>query len=168
MRDLLVAAGIRTHLDDREEHTPGWKYNEWELRGVPLRAEIGPRDVTKGQTVLVRRDNREKAFVSLDTVTQTVAELLESIQTGLFERASAFLADNTRVAADYDTFKEIMAGPRGFIEALWCGDEKTEAKRIQDETSATVRCLLTDRQPEGDCVICGKPAKHVAIFAKAY
>ena len=101
-------------------------------------------------------------------MTLAVKELLESIQTGLFERASAFLADNTRVVADYDAFKEIMAGPRGFIEAPWCGDETTEAKRIQDETSATVRCLLTDRQAEGDCVFCGKPAKHVAIFAKAY
>jgi len=168
LQDMLAAAGIRTHLDDREEHTPGWKYNEWELRGVPLRAEIGPRDVTKGQTVLVRRDNREKVFVALETVTQAVAELLESIQAGLFERASAFLAENTRVPSDYDAFKEIMAGPRGFIEAPWCGDEETETKRIQEETSATLRCLLTDREPEGDCLFCDKPAKHVAIFAKAY
>lgn len=168
LRDMLEAAGIRAHLDDREEHTPGWKYNEWELRGVPLRAEIGPRDVKKKQTVLVRRDNREKAFVSFETVTQVATEILESIQAGLFDRASTFVATNTRTAADYDSFKEIMVGPRGFIEAPWCGDEANELQRIQEETSATIRCLLTDRQPEGGCVICGKPAKHVAIFAKAY
>ena len=168
LRDMLATAGIRAHLDDREEHTPGWKYNEWELRGVPLRAEIGPRDVKKEQAVLVRRDNREKAFVSLETVTEVATEILESIQADLFERASTFVAANTRTAADYDSFKEIMDGPRGFIEAPWCGDEANEAQRIQEDTSATIRCLLADRKPDGGCVICGKPAKHVAIFAKAY
>jgi prolyl-tRNA synthetase len=168
LRDMLVNAGLRAHLDDREEHTPGWKYNEWELRGVPLRAEIGPRDVTKGQTVLVRRDNREKAFVSLADVAQEAHELLESIQQGLLARARAFMAANTRQASDYATFQEIMAGPRGFVEALWCGDEAGEADRIQQDTSATVRCLLTDRTADGPCVVCGRPARHVAIFAKAY
>ena len=168
LRDMLATAGIRAHLDDREEHTPGWKYNEWELRGVPLRAEIGPRDVKKEQAVLVRRDNREKAFVSLETVTEVATEILESIQADLFERASTFVAANTRTAADYDSFKEIMDGPRGFIEAPWCGDEVNEVQRIQEDTSATIRCLLADRKPDGGCVICGKPAKHVAIFAKAY
>jgi prolyl-tRNA synthetase len=168
LRDMLATAGIRAHLDDREEHTPGWKYNEWELRGVPLRAEIGPRDVKKEQAVLVRRDNREKAFVSLETVTEVATEILESIQADLFERASTFVAANTRTVADYDSFKEIMDGPRGFIEAPWCGDEVNEVQRIQEDTSATIRCLLADRKPDGGCVICGKPAKHVAIFAKAY
>ena len=168
LRDMLMNAGIRVHLDDREEHTPGWKYHEWELRGVPLRAEIGPRDVTKGQTVLVRRDTREKAFVSLETVAQDAVGLLDAIQSGLFERAQEFMRENTRRVADYEAFKEIMAGPRGFIEAPWCGDEANETQRIQEDTSATVRCLLVDREPEGPCVVCGKPAKHVAIFAKAY
>jgi len=168
LRDMLADAGIRAHLDDREEHTPGWKYHEWELRGVPLRAEIGPRDVTKGQTVLVRRDTREKTFVSLENVTHDVVEILDSIQTGMFARAQEYLRENTRQAADYDTFKEIMAGPRGFIEAPWCGDETRETQQVQEDTSATVRCILVGREPEGPCVVCGQPAKHVALFAKAY
>ncbi len=168
LRDMLVAAGIRTHLDDREEHTPGWKYNEWELRGVPLRAEIGPRDVTKGQTVLVRRDNRDKSFVALDTVTADVMALLDDIQAGMLERARRFVADNTHQVSDRAAFKEIMDGPRGFIEAAWCGDEDDCAATIQEETSATVRCLQGDPQPDAVCALCGKPAQHMAVFAKAY
>jgi len=168
LRDMLQRAGIRAHLDDREEHTPGWKYNEWELRGVPLRAELGPRDVTKGQTVLVRRDTREKAFVSLDAVAQKASDLLEDIQTSLFERARQFMVDNTSEVSSYEEFKEIMDGPRGFIIAPWCGEEGDEMARVQEETSATVRCILPDREPDGPCIFTGKPAKHVAIFAKAY
>jgi prolyl-tRNA synthetase len=168
LRDMLQRAGIRAHLDDREEHTPGWKYNEWELRGVPLRAELGPRDVTKGQTVLVRRDTRDKAFVSLDNVAQEASDLLESIQTGLFDRACQFMADHTREVSSYDEFKQIMDGPRGFIIAPWCGEEGDEMTKVQEDTSATVRCILPDREPDGPCIFTGKPATCVAIFAKAY
>ena len=167
LRDMLATAGLRAHLDDREEHTPGWKYNEWELRGAPLRAEIGPRDVTKGQAVLARRDTREKAFVPLDHVPAEAARMLDSIQNGLLERARAFKEENSRTASDLDAFREIMNGPRGFIEVDWCGDTEAEAD-IQEETSATIRCLLTDREPDGPCFHCGGKAKHVAIFAKAY
>jgi prolyl-tRNA synthetase len=168
LRDLLTRAGIRTWLDDRSEHTPGWKYNEWELRGVPLRAELGPRDVTKGQTVLVRRDTREKAFVSLDKVAQEAGTLLQDIQRGLFERARTFMTDNTHEVSDYEEFKRIMDGPRGFIVAPWCGEEGAEMDRVQEETSATVRCILADREPAGPCIFTGKPATCVAVFAKAY
>lgn len=168
LRDLLTRAGIRAWLDDRTEHTPGWKYNEWELRGVPLRAEIGPRDVTKGQTVLVRRDTGDKSFVSLDDVAEEAGALLESIQEGLLERARAFMRENTREVADYDEFREIMDGPRGFIVANWCGEEGDDMDRVQQETSATVRCILADREPTGPCIFTGKPATCVAVFAKAY
>jgi len=167
LRDMLQRAGIRAHLDDREEHTPGWKYHEWELRGVPLRAELGPRDVTKGQTVLVRRDTRDKAFVSLENVEQEASALLEDIQSSLFERARQFMTDNTREVADYEEFKEVMNGPRGFIIAPWCGEEGEVMDKVQDETSATVRCIL-DREPDGPCLFTGKPATCVAVFAKAY
>jgi len=168
LRDMLERGGIRAHLDDRAAHTPGWKYHEWELRGVPLRAELGPRDVTKAQTVLVRRDTGEKTFVSLDDVTQEATDLLEAIQSGLLERAQQFMRDNTREVSDYEEFKEIMAGPRGFIVAPWCGEEGPEIDKVQEETSATVRCILEDREPTGPCIFTGKPATCVAVFAKAY
>jgi len=168
LRDALTQSGVRTHLDDRGEHTPGWKYHEWELRGVPLRAEIGPRDVSKGQTVLVRRDTGKKDFVPLEHVVAESKRLLDEIQSGLFERALSFMRENTREVSDYEEFKRIMAGPRGFVVASWCGEEGAETARIQDETSATVRCLLPDRSPEGPCIFTGKPARHVAVFAKAY
>jgi prolyl-tRNA synthetase len=167
LRELLTTAGFRVHLDDREEYTPGWKYNEWEMRGVPLRAEIGPRDVAKGQTVLVRRDTREKSFVPLDHVPGTVATLLDEIQSGLLARARTFLTDSTHDVSSYEEFREIMSGPRGMLKVNWCGDRDLEVK-IQEETSATIRCLLMDEEPTGPCFYTGKAAKHVALFAKAY
>ncbi len=167
LRELLAAAGVRVLLDDREEYTPGWKYNEWELRGVPVRAEIGPRDVAKQQAVLVRRDTRDKSFVPLDHAPGAVATMLDDIQQALLERASAFLRENTHAVTDYAEFRAVMAGPRGFIKANWCGDPELEA-RIQQETSATVRCLLLEEEPTGPCFFTGRPARHVALFAKAY
>ena len=168
LRETLVTAGLRVHLDDRGEYTPGWKYNEWELRGVPLRVEIGPRDIAKGQAVLVRRDNREKAFVPMDHVATEATALLDSIQSGLLDKARVFLAANTHRAEDYETFRQIMDGPRGFIEANWCGDADCE-DAIQEETSATIRCLpLEAKRAKGSCVRCDKPGQHVVLFAKAY
>jgi prolyl-tRNA synthetase len=167
LHELLTAAGFRVHLDDREEYTPGWKYNEWELRGVPLRAEIGPRDVAKDQAVLVRRDTREKHFVPLDHIPGTVATLLDEIQNDLLASARGYLSDNTRTATSYDEFREIMGGPRGMIKVNWCGDGEIE-RRIQEETSATIRCLLLDEEPTGPCFYTGEAAQHVAVFAKAY
>ncbi len=168
LRDTFAQAGVRAHLDDREEHTPGWKYHEWELRGVPLRAEIGPRDVAKGQAVLVRRDSREKAFVPLEGIAQHAETLLEDIQSSLFERARTFMEENTHEVSSYEELKEIMAGSRGFVVAPWCGEEGDETEKVQEETSATIRCVLTDREAEGACILTGRPAKHMAVFAKAY
>lgn len=167
LRDLLQTAGLRVHLDDRAEYTPGWKYNEWELRGVPLRAEIGPRDLAKGQCVLVRRDTRDKEFVPVDHAPGTAAKLLDEMQTAMLEAARGFMLENTRVAGDYDTFREIMNGPRGFIRVNWCGDRTLEEK-VQEETSATIRCLLVDEEPDGPCFLTGEKARHVALFAKSY
>ncbi|MFQ5743734.1 MAG: proline--tRNA ligase [Acidobacteriota bacterium] len=168
LQELLSATGLRAHLDDREEYTPGWKYNEWELRGVPLRAEVGPRDVTKGQAVLVRRDNREKSFVPLDRIPAEATGLLDAVQGGLLERARRFLQENTRPADDYETFQQIMSGSRGFIEARWCGNRDCE-EAIQQDTAATLRCLpLEQGPPTGTCVRCDEPAQHQAVFAKAY
>lgn len=167
LRDLFATAGLRVYLDDRDEYTPGWKYSEWELRGVPLRAEIGPRDVDKQQTVLVRRDTRDKSFVAVDHAPGTAAELLDEMQNTMLERARAYQVENTHDVDNYERFREVMAGSRGFIRVNWGGDGEMEAK-IQEETSATIRCLLPDTQPTGPCFYSGNPAQHVALFAKAY
>ena len=167
LEELLRTAGLRVYLDDRDQYTPGWKYNEWEMRGVPLRAEIGPRDVKNKQTVLVRRDTRDKTFVPIDHVPGAAAILLDDIQTSMLTTAREFLEANTHKVEDFDTFREIMSGPRGFLKVNWCGDRDLEIE-IQQKTSATIRCLLTDEKPTGPCFYSGKPAEHVAIFAQAY
>jgi prolyl-tRNA synthetase len=165
-----IAAACRLHIDDRDEHTPGWKYNEWEMRGVPLRMEIGPRDVAKQQVVLVRRDTREKSFVPVAELPARLPVLLDEVQRALYERALALRDAQTRHASSYDEFREIMEGPRGFVIAGWDGDPETEA-RIKEETKATIRLIpLEDGEAtEGlACIRSGKPARYRAVFARAY
>jgi len=166
----LRKAGVRTHLDSAEETTPGWKFSEYEMRGVPLRVEIGPRDVKAGQAVLVRRDTRAKSAVPIADLPVRVPALLEEIQGGLLEEARTFMAANTRDAKTYDEFKDIMETKRGFVRAVWCGDEDCEDK-IKDETLATVRVIPLDGEDgraDGTCVCCGRPGSTVAYFARAY
>ena len=168
--DGLRAAGVRVSLDAREEFTPGWKFSEYEMRGVPLRIEIGPRDVKAGQAVLVRRDTMTKETVPLASLPSRVPELLESIQAGLFSQAKAFLTSNIRDAADYERFKDILENERGFVRAPWCGDEACEDK-IKEETMATIRVIPLDEtegRAAGPCVLCGRAGKAVAYFARAY
>jgi prolyl-tRNA synthetase len=160
----------RLHVDDREEHTPGWKYNEWEMRGVPLRMEIGPRDVAKEQVVLVRRDNREKAFVPVAELAERIPALLDDVQRGLYDRALRLREENTRTATSWDEFKEIFEGPRGFVIAGWDGEAETEAK-IKEETKATIRLIPLEGGEDTDglrCIYTGNPARYRAVFARAY
>jgi len=167
----LRAAGIRVKTDWREE-TPGYKFNDWELRGVPLRLEIGPKDVQKDQVVLVRRDNRAKEFVAnADLITRT-NDLLDEIQTAMFDAALAFRLSRTYRVQNFTELTERMADKAnlGFVEAWWCGDAACEAE-IKTQTQATIRCLPLERSTtdtSGTCVYCGKPATEWAIFAKAY
>jgi prolyl-tRNA synthetase len=164
----LRDAGIRAHLDDRDTQQPGYKYADWEMRGVPVRLELGPKDVEKDQCVLVRRDNRAKAFVPLADVAQEARDLLDTLQTDLLERAKKFLADNTTRVASYDEFKEVMATRRGFLVAGWCRDADCEA-RIKEETKATIRVQpLNAPSSPGKCVRCGKPSSADVYFAQAY
>ena len=164
----LRAAGVRVHLDDRDTYQTGYKYADWEMRGVPLRMELGPKDVEKDQCVLVRRDTREKSFVPLASLHEHVPALLDTLQRDLLERARRFLADNTSQARDYAEFREIMATRRGFILAGWCGDAGCEAK-VKEETRATIRVQPLDREPEpGACVRCGDPSPAQVFFAQAY
>lgn len=170
-REVMVAlrgAGVRVHLDDRDTQQPGFKYADWEMRGVPLRLELGPKDVEKDQCVLVRRDTREKIFVPLAETPAKVRELLDTIQKDLLERARKFMADNTTHVASWDEFKAVMADKRGFLVAGWCGDASCEA-RIKEETKATIRVQPLDREPApGSCIRCGKPSPAEVYFAQAY
>ena len=166
----LRAAGVRVKTDWRDER-PGFKFNDWELRGVPVRIEVGPRDAQNGQVVLVPRTNRAaKETVSKDGVALRVAALLEEIHRTLYEQALAFRKSRTYQVAGYDDFRALMADKArlGFVEAWWCGDAVCEAE-IKAETQATIRCLPFERpEGSGECVHCGRPAGEWAIFAKAY
>jgi prolyl-tRNA synthetase len=169
----LKDAGVRVKLDARDQYTPGWKYNEWELRGVPLRIEIGPRDVAKESVVVVRRDTREKAFVPATEVAARVQALLADAQAALFQRALDYRSENTRRADTLDAMTAILNQHRGFVEAPWCGDATCEAE-VKAKTSATIRNLPLDERGEtgtgetGACVRCGKPGATRVLFAKSY
>jgi len=165
----LEDAGIRVHVDDRENLTPGYKFNDWELRGVPSRIEIGPRDVEKHSVALARRDvpGRDgKQFVSQDGLAPTVAALLADIQQSLLDRATQFRDANTHDVSNYDDFKEAIQ--TGFARAWWAGSPQDE-QRVKEETKATIRCFPLD-QPDGrgTCFYTGQPADKIAIFGRAY
>ena len=166
----LRAAGVRVKSDWREER-PGFKYNDHELRGVPVRLEIGPRDAAAGQVVAVPRTNRgAKETIAKDSVAQRIPQLLDEVQQALYDQALAFQRSRTYRVSDYEEFKAILADKArmGFIEGWWCGDAECEAQ-IKAETQATIRCLPLE-QPEGSgvCIHCGRPATAWAIYAKAY
>ncbi len=158
----------RVEVDFREEYTPGYKFADWELRGVPLRLEVGPRDVRSGQVVLVRRDNRAKTVVPKEGVVAAVGDLLTTVQQALFDRALAFRDANTQQLAKLADFQEMMDQRRGFAYADWCGEAACEAA-LKDLTSATVRNLpLACGPAEGACLYCGQPGRHRVVLAKAY
>ena len=164
----LKQAGVRVVLDDREEYKPGWKFSEWEMRGVPLRLEIGPRDIEQAQVLLARRDTREKLTAPLDGLEQRVTELLDAVQAALFERAVAFRDSHTARTASSDEFERAFEGRPGFVIAPWCGSADCEAQ-IKAATQATIRNLAFDLPPAtGACVRCGRPGLTDACFAKSY
>jgi prolyl-tRNA synthetase len=169
IRDELVARGVRVMLDDRDSQTPGWKFNEWELRGVPLRLEIGPKDLEKSQVVLARRDTREKSFVPMAGLSAHVEQLLATIQQALYDRALAFRQEHTSQTDSYDEFKQLLEGRPGFVIAPWCGSAQCEAA-IKTETQATIRNIPFVSEPATGkvCLKCGGPASAHAWFAKAY
>jgi prolyl-tRNA synthetase len=168
IRDALVARGVRVMLDDREAYTPGWKFAEWELRGVPLRLEIGPKDIEKSQVLLARRDTREKLPTPMDGLPARVSELLDEIQRALYARALQFREDHTTRVSSYDEFKRVMEGRPGFVIAGWCGGADCEAQ-IKADTQATLRNIpFGSERISGTCVRCGQPSSAEAWFAKAY
>lgn len=154
-------------LDDSNKN-PGWKFSEQEMRGIPVRIEIGPKDIEAGQAVIVRRDNREKTVVSLDNITEAVGEILEKMQADMLAKATAHRDANTHEAHNWEEFTDILTRKQGFIKAMWCGDRACE-EAIKDETGATTRCMPFEQEHLSDvCVHCGKPAKTMVYFGKAY
>jgi prolyl-tRNA synthetase len=168
LRDTL-RSGFRVLLDEDDQNTPGWKFSEYELQGIPLRVEVGPRDMEKGQVVAVRRDTGEKTFVPVAEAPALLRASLEDIQAGLYRRALEFRRQNTFRAADYGEFRKLIDEPGGFIEAGWCGDAACEAK-VKEETKATIRLIPLERKDTGGaaCMVCGKTAQDIAVFARAY
>jgi len=167
----MLQDGVRVKLDDRDEVSPGFKFNDWELRGVPLRIEIGPKDVGQKQVVFARRDTLQagkagKSFVPLDGLADSVTETLGTIQAELYRHSLEFRQQNTHWPKTYDEFRQVLED--GWALAWWCGEVECEAQ-IKEDTKATTRNVPTE-QPgtEGMCIRCGKPAKQRAIFARAY
>ena len=154
---------------DASDKTPGWKFSAQEVQGIPVRIELGPKDIEKNQCVIVRRDTREKIVVSLDEVNEKLAEVLETMQDDMLERAKTFIAGHINDAHDYNEFKAIAETKPGFIRAMWCGDEACENK-IKEDTTVTSRCMpFNDQEQISDvCVCCGKPAHKLVYWGKAY
>lgn len=169
IRDQLVAAGLRVKLDDDDSNTPGWKFSEYEMRGVPLRLEIGPKDIEKKSVFAARRDTRAKQSMPMDGLAAAVTVLLDEIQAGLLARARQFREEHTSRAGTWAEFTALMEGRPGFVIAPWCGEAKCEAE-IKSETQATIRNIpFGSAAPGGEtCVHCTAPATAFAWFAKAY
>ena len=164
----LQAVGIRVKLDDRDTHTPGYKFNDYELKGVPVRLGIGPKDIEKGSVELARRDDLTKSFVSQDKLEVHIKELLKEIQNNLFDKALQHRDQHITSCDTYEDFKKVLESKGGFIAAHWDGTTETEMK-IKQETKATIRCIPLDSDEEnGTCIYSGKPSAQRVFFAKAY
>ena len=165
--EALKSAGIRTGCDTSDQ-SPGWKFSEYEMRGIPLRIEIGPRDIENNQCVAVSRDNREKATVSLDALVSSVNELLDGVQKRLYEKAKANLVENTRPVTSVEEAKQVIAEKGGFIKMMWCGDLDCELK-MKEDVGVSSRCMPFEQEHIGDmCPVCGKPAKHMVVWGVSY
>jgi len=162
------APRISFQIDDREQYRPGWKFNEWEQRGVPIRIELGPKDVQSHQVVVVRRDTGEKITLPWEGLLERVEELLHQIQRDLYQRALALREEYTFVLDDYEEFRRMIEEPGGFFYVHWCGRRACE-DRLQEETKATIRCIPLDRKTEeGQCLLCGGKSEGRVLVAKAY
>ena len=166
--DSLQAVGIRVKLDDRDTHTPGYKFNDYELKGVPIRLGIGPKDIEKESVELARRDDLTKSFISQDKLEIHIKELLKEIQNNLFDKALQHRDQHITSCDSYEDFKKVLDSKGGFIAAHWDGTTETEMK-IKQETKATIRCIPLDFDKEnGTCIYSGKPSAQRVLFAKAY
>ncbi len=159
--------GFRVKVDDTDK-SPGWKFSEQEMRGIPVRIEIGPRDIEANKAVLARRDTGEKIEINLDELEVKVAELLDKIQVEMLERARAHREEHTYTATDYAEFLDILENKPGFVKAMWCGDRACEDK-VKEDAAATSRCMPFEQEKLSDkCICCGKPASKMVYWGKAY
>ena len=164
---MVKAAGVRAKID-LSENSPGWKFAEYEMKGVPLRLEVGPRDIANGQCVLVRRDNREKTVVKFEELTEKIPALLQEIQDALFQKALKNREEHTYTAKTLDEMKSILTEHTGFIKSMWCGDLACEEK-IKEETGMPSRCMPFEQEHIADvCPVCGKPAHKMVVWGIAY
>lgn len=168
LKNKLQNHNITVKIDDSNDKTPGWKYAEYELKGVPIRIAIGPRDIENKTLEFVRRDTLEKMVISQEKAVEFTINLLEEIQKGIYQKALKFREENTTKVDSYEEFKEVIENKGGFVLAHWDGTSETELK-IKEETKATIRCIpLDDNFEEGKCMVTGKPSKRRVVFAKAY
>ena len=167
IRDELLKSGFKVKVDDSDK-SPGWKFSEQEMKGIPVRIEIGPKDIEANQAVIVRRDTREKIVASLEDLSVKLSEVLETMQKEMLERARAHREAHTYDAHNYEEFVEIVNEKPGFVRGMWCGDQACEDK-IKEDTTATSRCMPFHQEKISDvCVCCGKPAKSLVYWGKAY
>ena len=167
IRDELLKSGFKVKVDDSDK-SPGWKFSEQEMKGIPVRIEIGPKDIEANQAVIVRRDTREKIVASLEDLSAKLSEVLETMQKEMLERARAHRESHTYDAHNYEEFVEIVNEKPGFVRGMWCGDQACEDK-IKEDTTATSRCMPFHQEKISDvCVCCGKPAKSLVYWGKAY
>ncbi len=167
LQDRLLKAGFRVKTDDSDK-TPGWKFAEQEIKGIPVRIELGPKDIEAGQAVIVRRDTRDKITVPLEAIETELERILSQMQSDMLERARKHRDSHTFEARSYEEFKDIIANKPGFVKAMWCEDQECELK-IKEDTTATSRCMPFEQEKISDvCVCCGKPAKKLVYWGKAY
>lgn len=167
VRDELLRSGFKVKVDDSDK-SPGWKFSEQEMKGIPVRIEIGPKDIEANQAVIVRRDTREKIVASLEGLSSKLSEVLETMQKEMLERARAHREAHTYDAHNYEEFVKIVNEKPGFVRGMWCGDQACEDK-IKEDTTATSRCMPFHQEKISDvCVCCGKPAKALVYWGKAY
>jgi prolyl-tRNA synthetase len=164
--DRLGKAGVRLRLDERTEVTPGWKFNDWEMRGVPLRLELGPRDLAQRQAILVPRTGGGRRAVPLESLESAVHDALDGVHNDLYARARAYLSEHIVSASSVDELVSAIAEKRGFVRVLWCGADECE-RALRRDSGASPR-VITDENADGRCIVCGEPAQHVAYYARAY
>ena len=163
-----LSSEFRIKVDDRDKYSPGYKFNYWEMKGVPIRLEIGPRDIENGECILVRRDTSEKVTIKFDNLKAELEKMLTSIHNNMFEECKNRLKEKTTIALNLDEFKNSMETNQGFIKAMWCGDEECENK-IRELTGAKSRCMPFEQEKVSDkCVCCGKPADKMVVWGKQY
>src|SRR5206468_12865034 len=161
-----LAPHVRVRLDDRAEVTPGWKFNDWEMRGVPVRIELGPRDLSRQQVILAPRVGAEKRPAPVEGIVEAVCAALQDVQRALFHQAKAYLDSHIVSAATLEDVVAAIADRRGFVRLEWCGEEICE-QTLRRESGASPR-LIPEDAPAGACVVCGRPARHVVYYARAY